>query len=116
MTNLPYSRLRAADLLPVGTVGLRTRRVRAALSILGIAIGIAAIVAVLGITRSSQSHLIARVDSLGTNLLTVVNGHSLGGDETELPAHSASTIARTDGVQQVAPTTAPPSRNNNRTT
>jgi putative ABC transport system permease protein len=106
MTDLAYSRLRAADLLPVGTVGLRTRRVRAALSILGIAIGIAAIVAVLGITRSSQSDLIARIDQLGTNLLTVVNGHSLGGDETELPANSASTIARTDGVQQVAPTAA----------
>jgi putative ABC transport system permease protein len=76
------------------------------LSILGIAIGIAAIVAVLGITRSSQSDLIARIDQLGTNLLTVVNGHSLGGDETELPANSAPTIARTDGVQQVAPTAA----------
>src|SRR3981081_369016 len=102
MTNLPYSRLRAADLLPVGTVGLRTRRIRAVLSILGIAIGIASIVAVLGITRSSQSDLIARIDQLGTNLLTVVNGHSLGGDETELPANSASTIARTDGRQQPA--------------
>ena len=47
----PVSRLRAADLLPVGTLGLRTRRMRAALSMLGVAIGIAAVVAVLGITR-----------------------------------------------------------------
>ena len=48
-----FSRLRAVDLLPVATIGLRTRRLRAALSVLGIAIGIAAIVAVLGITRST---------------------------------------------------------------
>ena len=97
-------RLRAADVLPVATVGLRTRPLRAALSVLGIAIGIAAIVAVLGVTRSSQSDLLARIDRLGTNLLTVVNGHTVGGDEAELPAGSAATIGRTDGVRRVAPT------------
>jgi putative ABC transport system permease protein len=104
VTDLPYSRLRAADLLPVATFGLRTRRVRAALSVLGIAIGIAAIVAVLGITRSSQSALLTTIDRLGTNLLTVTNGHTLGGDEAELPATAATTIARTDAVQRVTPT------------
>jgi putative ABC transport system permease protein len=98
------SRLRAADLLPVATIGLRTRSGRSALSVLGIAIGIAAIVAVLGITRSSQSDLLARIDRLGTNLLTVDNGETLGGDEAQLPASAAATIARTDGVQRVAAT------------
>ena len=86
----PYSRLRSADLLPLATVGLRTRRVRSALSVLGIAIGIAAIVAVLGITRSSQADLLARIDRLGTNLLTVVNGRALGGDEVPLPVTAAA--------------------------
>ena len=99
------SRLRHADVLPVATVGLRTRPVRAALSVLGIAIGIASIVAILGITRSSQSDLLARIDRLGTNLLTVVNGHTIGGDEAELPTAAAATIGHTDGVQRVAPTT-----------
>ena len=74
-----WSRVRAADLLPVGTVGLRSRPVRAALSMLGVAIGIAAVVAVLGITRSSQADLLARIDRLGTNLLTVTDGQSLAG-------------------------------------
>ena len=60
----------------MATIGLRTRPARAALSILGVAIGIAAIVAVLGITRSSQADLLARIDRLGTNLLTVVNGRT----------------------------------------
>jgi putative ABC transport system permease protein len=94
----PRSRLRAGDLLPVGTVGLRSRRVRAALSMLGVAIGVAAVVSVLGITRSSQADLLARIDRLGTNLLTVVNGRSIAGEEIPLPLTAAGTIARTDGV------------------
>jgi putative ABC transport system permease protein len=100
----PYSRIRPADLLPVGTVGLRSRRLRAALSLLGVAIGIAAVVSVLGITRSSQADLVARIDRLGTNLLTVVNGRTLGGDEAQLPATAVTGIGRTDGVLDVAPT------------
>ncbi|HEY7487886.1 MAG TPA: ABC transporter permease [Streptosporangiaceae bacterium] len=98
------STLRMRDLLPVGTLGLRARRVRAALSGLGIAIGIAAIVGVLGITRSSQSQLLAEIDRLGTNLLTVVNGRDLNGAETELPATATAGVGRVDGVQHVAPT------------
>lgn len=98
------SRLRWADLLPLATVGLRTRRGRAALSILGVAIGIAALVAVLGVTRSSQADLLGRVDRLGTNLLTVVNGRTIAGGEAELPANATVSIARTEGVLTVAPT------------
>ena len=100
----PFSALRSAELLPLAALGLRTRPIRAALSVLGIAIGIAAIVAVLGITRSSQSDLIDRIDRLGTNLLTVVNGRALGGDEAQLPVTAAATIGRSDGVERVAPT------------
>jgi putative ABC transport system permease protein len=100
----PRSRLRPADLLPVGTVGLRARRLRAGLSALGIAIGIAAIVAVLGITRSSQAELLAQIDRLGTNLLTVVNGRSIQGQEAELPTRAPGMLSRVDGVRRVAPT------------
>jgi putative ABC transport system permease protein len=92
------SRVRAGDLLPLGTVGLRSRPVRAALSMLGVAIGIAAVVAVLGITRSSQADLLARIDRLGTNLLAVTDGHSLAGQEVPLPTTAPATVARTDGV------------------
>ena len=56
---------------------LRTRRLRAALSALGIAIGVAAIVAVLGLSSSSQAGLLAEIDQLGTNLLTVTTGQTL---------------------------------------
>jgi putative ABC transport system permease protein len=97
----PVSRLRAGDLVPLATVGLRSRRTRTALSTLGIAIGIAAIVAVLGITRSSQSELLSRIDRLGTNLLTVAD---LGGNEEPLPPTARTSIARTDGVERVTAT------------
>ncbi len=100
----PLSRVRAADLLPVATVGLRSRPARAALSVLGIGIGIAAIVAVLGIARSSQADLLARIDRLGTNLLTVADGKNASGEERPLPSTAASSVNRTDGVQASAAT------------
>ncbi len=90
--------------------GLRSRPLRAALSALGIAIGVASIVAVLGITRSSQAQLLAQIDRLGTNLLVVANGHSFGGDEVELPATATGAIGRIDGVRSVAPTAELPGR------
>ncbi|MEU1839391.1 ABC transporter permease [Micromonospora chersina] len=98
------SRLRAADLLPVSTVGLRSRPGRAALSILGVAIGIAAVVAVLGVTRSSQSDVLARIDRVGTNLLTVSNGKTIRGEEARLPVTAGTAVARTDGVLTSAAT------------
>ena len=98
------SRIRAGDHLPLATIGMRSRPLRAALSALGIAIGIAAIVAVLGITRSSQADLLVRIDRLDTNLLTVADGQQLTGEEAQLPQHAATGIARTDGVQRVTAT------------
>jgi putative ABC transport system permease protein len=104
ITSQPRSRLLPADVLRAGTIGLRYRRGRALLSALGIAIGIAALVAVLGITRSSQSALLAEIDQLGTNLLTVTNGQTLGGQEAELPITATAMIRSVTGVEQAAPT------------
>jgi putative ABC transport system permease protein len=94
----------AADLLRTGSIGLRTRRARAALSALGVAIGIASMVAVLGISESSRADLIAQLDQLGTNLLRVAPGQSFTGDEPELPESAAAMIRRVDGVQATAST------------
>jgi putative ABC transport system permease protein len=98
------SRIRLADVLPLGTIGLRTRRARAALSALGVAIGIASMVGVLGVTASSQAALLAQLDRLGTDLLTVVNGYSVDGEEATLPAAAPMMIARIAGVTRVAAT------------
>src|SRR5216684_2925028 len=98
-TLLVPARLRPGDLARVASVGLRTRRLRAALSALGIAIGVAAIVAVLGLSSSSQAGLLAEIDRLGTNLLTVTNGTTFTGQTAELPLIAPSMIARITPVQ-----------------
>lgn len=94
-------KLRAADLVRAASVGLRTRRLRAGLSALGIAIGVAAIVAVLGLAASSQAGLLSEIDRLGTNLLTVTNGRNLFGQPTELPIAAPAMIGRIEPVAQV---------------
>jgi putative ABC transport system permease protein len=95
------SRLRLEDLAGLASVGLRTRKLRASLSALGIAIGVGAIVAVLGLARSSQAGLLAEISQLGTNLLTVTNGQSLTGGPAELPLAAPGMIGQLPGVTAV---------------
>ena len=104
MATLGRRRLPLSDLARLSTVGLRTRKLRAGLSALGIAIGVAAIVAVLGLSASSQAGLLNEISQLGTNLLTVKNGQSLTGGTVELPTRAAGMIGRVGGVQQVQST------------
>jgi putative ABC transport system permease protein len=98
------ARLRPRDVVRVGGAGLRTRPLRAFLSALGIAIGIAAMIAVVGISSSGRAELDRTLAALGTNLLTVGPGHSLGGDDATLPTDSAPMISRIGPVKQVAAT------------
>jgi putative ABC transport system permease protein len=85
----------------LAAVGLRTRKLRASLSALGIAIGVAAITAVLGLSASSQAGLLAEIARLGTNLLTIQNGQTLTGGTAELPVTAPAMIGRLPGVTQV---------------
>jgi putative ABC transport system permease protein len=98
------ARLRLPDLTRLAGVGLRTRKLRAVLSALGIAIGVAAIVAVLGLSSSSQAGLLAEISKLGTNLLTVQNGQNIGGGTAELPTAAPAMIGRLPGVTAVQDT------------
>jgi putative ABC transport system permease protein len=98
------ARLRPADLAALASIGLRTRQLRAGLSALGIAIGVAAIVAVLGLAASSKAALLAQIARLGTNLLTVANGQTMAGAAAELPAAAPGMIARLPGVTAVQDT------------
>jgi putative ABC transport system permease protein len=100
----PGVRLRLDDWLRVASVGLRARPLRAALSALGIAIGTAAIVGVLGLSSSSQAGLLAQIDQLGTNMLTAEAGQSLTGSPAKLPLEAPARITHLDNVQQVAHT------------
>jgi putative ABC transport system permease protein len=98
------ARLRLTDMARLAAVGLRTRKLRASLSALGIAIGVAAITAVLGLSASSQAGLLAEIARLGTNLLTVQNGQTLTGGTAELPVTAPEMIGRLPGVTQVQDT------------
>ncbi|MEN3308805.1 MAG: putative transport system permease protein [Micromonosporaceae bacterium] len=94
--------LRATDLAVVGLDGLRGRPMRAVLSALGIAIGVAAMVGLVGISTVSKAGLMAEIDRLGTNLLTVSPGTSLTGKESRLPSTAEGMVARIPGVTGVS--------------
>ena len=98
------SRLRVGDALGLGLTGLRARPGRATLTALGIAIGIAAIVAVLGISASGRADLLATLDRLGTNLLRVTPGQGVFGEAVSLPGESPDMLSRVGPVQRVSTT------------
>src|SRR3979490_2146275 len=98
------ARLSGSDVARVATVGLRTRALRATLSALGVAVGVAAMVAVLGLSASSQAGLLSEIDRLGTNLLTVTNGQTLFGAAAELPESAPGMIARIGPVTSMQET------------
>ena len=93
------ARLPASQLLGTALQGPRTRRLRAALSALGIAIGIGAMVAVVGVSASAQANLLAEIDALGTNLLTVTPGQTFLGANEVLPDTSVPMIGHVQQVQ-----------------
>ncbi len=96
------ARMGVRDVVRVGGVGLRTRPLRAFLSALGIAIGIAAMVAVVGISASSRAELNDTLDALGTNLLTVAPGTRLTGEQAELPLSAEPMVRRIGPVQALS--------------
>lgn len=98
----PASRLRFRDALALGGNGLRARPTRVFLSALGIAIGIAAMIAVVGISTSGQARLNAEFAKLGTNLLTITPGKDLTGTDAKLPDTAAAAVGRLPDVSRVA--------------
>jgi putative ABC transport system permease protein len=102
VTATARSRLLGSDVLSVGSVGLRARKLRAALSAVGVAIGIASMVSVLGISASSQADLLNTIDKLGTNLLTVQAGQSFFGESSKLPKSTGVKLASMRGVNGTA--------------
>ncbi len=99
---LASSRMKGGDLLRVGTIGLRSRPLRTALTALGIAIGIAAMVAVVGISASSRADLLAELDALGTDMLRVAPGQTRFGESTTLPESARDTAERIGPVTEAA--------------
>ncbi len=100
-TPLQAGRLSPPDVLRLAAYGLRARPLRVVLSALGIAIGIAAMVAVVGTSTSSRAQLDRQLAALGTNLLTVAPGQTLFGEKATLPDQSVAMIGRIGPVESV---------------
>ncbi|MEV4641083.1 ABC transporter permease [Actinoplanes sp. NPDC049548] len=98
------ARLRLRDVAAVGLTGLRGRPLRAALSALGIAIGVATMVGLVGISAVSRAALLAQIDAIGTDLLTVTAGTSITGQQATLPATAEGMVSRIPGVTGVTAT------------
>lgn len=101
MSAIARSVLRPRDLLALGFQGTRAHPLRAALSALGIAIGIGAMIAVIGISTSSQALVQEKLATLGTNVLTITAGNDVFGNPTALPVGSAAKGAMIDGVETI---------------
>jgi putative ABC transport system permease protein len=101
-SDIPVSHLGILDIILVGGSGLRTRRFRAVLSAIGITIGIATLVGILGLSESGSADLIKELDALGTNLLTVQAGEGFQAGQVSLPTDAAAMIKRIGPVYEVA--------------
>lgn len=101
-SRLGASRLRPTDVAAVATDGLRQRKMRTALSALGITIGIAAMVAVLGLSESSRADLSNQIEELGTNLLTIEPSGGFGGGDGVLPEEAVAKLGRIGPIEVVA--------------
>jgi putative ABC transport system permease protein len=95
-------RLGAPDLLRLAVHGLRSRPLRVVLAALGIAIGIGAMLAVVGISASSRAELNRKLDALGTNLLTAQPGTSFTGAQATLPDEAPAMLRRMADVEAVS--------------
>jgi ABC-type lipoprotein release transport system permease subunit len=93
--------LRPADVARLAITGLAGRPVRAVLSALGVALGVATTVAVLGLSASSRAQLVAEIDSLGTNMLTAQPSPLAGAQNATLPAAAPAMAARIGPVISV---------------
>lgn len=94
------SRIRGGEALRLAASGLAARRTRSILSALGIAVAVAALVAVLGLSDSSQARLLDQLGAEG-NLLTVATGQTFSGNVTPLPATAETMIRAIAPVEHV---------------
>ena len=98
-------RLKIKDLFFVALYGVRARKGRAALTSIGIGIGIAAIVAVTGISASGRADLLATLESLGTNLIKASPQAGFFGTQEKLPDGVVGMVERIGPVEEVTSTT-----------
>jgi putative ABC transport system permease protein len=91
------------ELIRLALSRLRTGRVRAVLTMLGVIIGVASVVALVGVANGTTSNITTRLASLGTNLLTVSPTTQSSDGSTSLSLDDAAAIGALASVSGVAP-------------
>src|SRR4051812_9640397 len=89
------------ELLRLALSRLRTSRLRAALTMLGVVIGVASVVALVGVGQGTTANITSRLAGLGTNLLTI--SPTSRSSTSGLTLEDAAAIGTVDGVAAVAP-------------
>jgi putative ABC transport system permease protein len=102
--------MKPTDLVGLALSRLGTGKLRTALTMLGIIIGVASVVALVSVAQGATKGISDRLQSLGTNLVTVSPGFTRTGatrgaigSATTLTLDDASALAGLDGVQAIAP-------------
>jgi putative ABC transport system permease protein len=103
--------MKAGDLLRLALGRLGTGKLRTALTMLGVIIGVASVVALVSVGQGATKGISDRLQGLGTNLLTISPGFSAGGganrgafgSATTLTLDDASALSQLDGISAIAP-------------
>jgi putative ABC transport system permease protein len=95
--------MNVVELLRLALSRLRTQRLRAALTMLGVIIGVASVVALVGVGQGTTSNITSQLANLGTNLLTINPTEQASDGSTSLSVDDADSIGELDGVAGVAP-------------
>ena len=94
-------RLTPADLARTAWLGIAGRPQRTVLAALGVALGIAALIALTGVSASNRAHLLAELDALGADLAVVTPATAGDQPAVPLPESAPEQVARQDGVERV---------------
>ena len=102
--------MKLTDLVGLALSRLGTGKLRTALTMLGIIIGVASVVALVSVAEGATKGISNQLQSLGTNLITVSPGFTRTGatrgaigSATTLTLEDANSLAALDGVQAIAP-------------
>jgi putative ABC transport system permease protein len=95
------------ETLRTGLNGVRTHRLRSGLTVLGILIGIAAVILTVGLGEGAQAQVSSEITSLGTNLLTISPGSSTSSTGIRGGFGTASTLTTADATALSSKTVAP---------
>ncbi|MBX3312990.1 MAG: ABC transporter permease [Actinobacteria bacterium] len=99
--------MNARDLLRTAVEAVRTHKLRSALTVLGITIGITAVILTVGLGQGAKADVQAQIDELGTNVLVVSPGSSTDSSGVRGGFGSASTLTSTDAQALSSTTVAP---------